>query len=1380
MLLQGYVYLEQEKRPALEGLVKQVQPIIYELTESERRSALLLTLADLQYAVGRKESGNQSAQQAVNFLQKTPDPSKAIFVLSKLALSQFNSEKSNETLKTLDYISELVEKIKGNPNKPSFLQSIGGLYLKLAETEDLKVTKLQEKSKTAMALFGKAKQLFQKSEQISTPQDRKTEAYAKNLLTFGRAYLGLRENEEAIEKAKQSIEIIKELEKKAGIPEPKQKKQSIECWALGWIVSSICENKEEEDNTELAILNQSHITLKRMRRDARDIMAAAQLDQGRYSESDINLREALRITREIDERLKDYSKKIRMINGISGVIAMLPLGPISDFGSYINMNTGSLDQLIILPQGGFLILDRVNLELINKSKQYNLSDLKKKQEEARSNNDASGEAEITLKIGSSYLAIGRFRDASQAFEDAANLFNTLHRFQQPLQNGKEKWIIREAEAWLGSGRSLYLERNYDKAQIIISKALDIFGIENNVLGSANAWLTLGNISLSQSKFSRCKEQLQTAFNLFSKSEDDKDSQLGLANTSLALGTVLLKQRKYKDALREAETAIGIFQVLRNETESARARLLRGSAHKSLGDHRKAIEDAQKALFIFKDRGDRLGEISALANIGDALQSQQRYEQAIKFYGLSTDLQKDLQQYVQKPKKQTGWLVDVFRVGSFFLPWIGALGQTGLKVYNALSVAQSIVYLSEGITADTGSGSSYLSLGQYDQAMNAFDRVRKVSKGQDPLREGEALLGLSNTRLSFDKEYDMARNDAERAEQLFNDIGDRAGSAYALVAQGISHNRIGNSQADVEIRKDHFNKGFYVLQQAISIFKDPEVSDLGGEAQAYSAFADLISSQGNKNIASIFYKKSIQITEKIRQEVPDGKLSTAYIGSISDTYRQLIEILLSQGDVLEAQQILELLKIQEIREFDSSSRTKISSTGELISFSVTEKKIIEGGKYKSYVSFINEVGACQRMIPKCPENDKLVMLREKAAKEFEDTIQDLSKEIDSRKEVDKNNFLDPRNVLSGKAFTLLSKPNRAIIYSLVSENRLWLIVATKNAPLRTFEVAVSRKELSMAVGKFRLQIEKCQSSVCTQADTEALKTESLKIYRWLFPEELQKELPKSAINHLMFSLDRNIRYIPMAALFDGNSYLIEKYAISTITTAVRPDNQPFVNTLKDTSVLAMGASQFTDSSQLPEVKAELNSIVKSSNTDTIGVFNGSKYLNKDFTKSNLKSSLIDRNILHLATHGVFNLRSPEDSYISLGDNDKLTVSEIRNIPITGISLVVLSACQTALGGRIDEEGVEIASLASAFLDSNRSESVLATLWRVNDNTTSQFMKEFYRNLSRNTDKNPITRSEALRQAQLRFLIKTKTKSDTTRRSFIIEDNSNKIIPAFFEI
>ena len=135
---------------------------------------------------------------------------------------------------------------------------------------------------------------------------------------------------------------------------------------------------------------------------------------------------------------------------------------------------------------------------------------------------------------------------------------------------------------------------------------------------------------------------------------------------------------------------------------------------------------------------------------------------------------------------------------------------------------------------------------------------------------------------------------------------------------------------------------------------------------------------------------------------------------------------------------------------------------------------------------------------------------------------------------------------------------------------------------------------------------------------------------------------------------------------------------------------------------------------------------------------------------------------------------------MGDNDKLTVSEIRNIPITGISLVVLSACQTALGGRIDEEGVEIASLASAFLDSNRSESVLATLWRVNDNTTSQFMKEFYRNLSRNTDKNPITRSEALRQAQLRFLIKTKTKSDTTRRSFIIEDNSNKIIPAFFEI
>jgi CHAT domain-containing protein len=78
-----------------------------------------------------------------------------------------------------------------------------------------------------------------------------------------------------------------------------------------------------------------------------------------------------------------------------------------------------------------------------------------------------------------------------------------------------------------------------------------------------------------------------------------------------------------------------------------------------------------------------------------------------------------------------------------------------------------------------------------------------------------------------------------------------------------------------------------------------------------------------------------------------------------------------------------------------------------------------------------------------------------------------------------------------------------------------------------------------------------------------------------------------------------------------------------------------------------------------------------------------------------------------------------------------------------------------------------------LDNNRSESVLATLWRVNDNTTGQFMKNFYQNLSKNTDKNPITRSDALRQAQLNFLTNDKIKSDIVRGSFTIEDNSSKI-------
>ena len=1066
----------------------------------------------------------------------------------------------------------------------------------------------------------------------------------------------------------------------------------------------------------------------------------------------------------------------------------------SEVGSYINTTAAALDQMIALPQGGFSLLDKINSDMVNNSQKRSLEDLNKQRDESRLRKDTSTEAETLLQIGSVYLGIGKYNEAGRNFKDAASLFKQLQQAGQAVQDGKKAWTLKEAEALLGSARILYLERNYAEAQVVTQQAEGVFQQEGDSSGLANTWLTLGNIYLAQSKFSKAREQLQSALAKFSEkdnnknslAEDIKEAQIGKANTLLALGTVALRQRKYEVALKNTEEAIGIFQILRNELESARARLVRGSAYQSLGNHKLALEDAQKALFIFKDLGDRMGEISALNNIGDALQSQRRYEQAIKFYGLSADLQKDLQKYIQKPKSKTGWLVNVFRVGSFFLPWVSVLGQTGFKIYNALSIAQSVVYLSESATSNLGSGFSYLNQGDYDQAMDAFDQVRKASEKQDPQKEAEALLGLSNTRLSFNKEYDMARKDAERAISLFNGIGDRAGAAYALLVQGISYNRLGKAQNELQKQTEYYSKASNAFQQAISTFQD---LDLGGEAQAYSALADLFASQKQEGAAITFYKKSIQLTERIRQEIPDGLLRTAYIGNIADTYRRLVELLLSQARFPEAQRVLELLKLQEI---DVGVRAKIKPDGKL-EYSKIEQQIIDA--YKSFTLLGQQVATCE---PNCGLDLKNQL--NALNKQYEDQLTLLKEELKQRSNSD--DLVFKPDALSSKAKRIVNpcqwlekqggkctSAERALqtmlVYPFVGEDKndsskykLWLLWASPQGVSATIERSIDREEFKKSVFEFYDLLSKRENL----EKRKELEIVSAQLYDWLV-KPLENEMEKGKINNLVFALDRFIRYIPMAALFDKQSgkYLIQKgYKISTIISAEATNIGDRLSSTKEAKVLAMGLTKPKPNFKaLTNVRDEIQAIVREGTKGSTGAYPGLPLYDTDFTLENLQTKLSKYRILHLATHGEFILGDSEASYLVLGTGDEKTlekltiqlVDEKLSSELTNIHLVVLSACQTGLGGSISQinerekaEGIEISGLSYSFMRGDRAKAVMASLWSVNDLSTARLMQSFYANLA--DRKEPMTKAEALRRAQLLLLDGKATQSKNGDDRFII--------------
>ena len=292
--------------------------------------------------------------------------------------------------------------------------------------------------------------------------------------------------------------------------------------------------------------------------------------------------------------------------------------------------------------------------------------------------------------------------------------------------------------------------------------------------------------------------------------------------------------------------------------------------------------------------------------------------------------------------------------------------------------------------------------------------------------------------------------------------------------------------------------------------------------------------------------------------------------------------------------------------------------------------------------------------------------------------------------------------------------------------------------------------------------------CGTAEIPQVQAASQKLYTWLM-KPIEAELKGSSVKNLVFALDRVIRYVPMSALYDGKKYLIEKYTIYIAPSAELTDTKEKLPTgTQNSPVLAMGLSErlpepHRDFPALHNVPKELDAIVRKNATDQQGIYPGDKYLNHNFDFDTLRDNLKGHKILHLATHGVFDAKSANKSYILSGTGEELTPDYINRLTgLSDIHLVVLSACQTALAGPDQQDGVEINTFASNFLK-NSAKSVIASLWQVNDSSTAQLMENFYRDLA--YSKTPITKAQALRLAQLSLLYGKQVTLDDIQRGGI---------------
>jgi CHAT domain-containing protein/Tfp pilus assembly protein PilF len=362
-------------------------------------------------------------------------------------------------------------------------------------------------------------------------------------------------------------------------------------------------------------------------------------------------------------------------------------------------------------------------------------------------------------------------------------------------------------------------------------------------------------------------------------------------------------------------------------------------------------------------------------------------------------------------------------------------------------------------------------------------------------------------------------------------------------------------------------------------------------------------------------------------------------------------------------------------------------------------------------------------------------------------------LEVTRQAELQDFLGDRcSVAQGREVRALDlESSVAILYVAVLRDRVEMILRS-GGEYEHYTVRIAQAELDREVLAFRGDLLK--------SSNDAYRTEAVRLYQMLI-QPLASTLVRNRIRNLVVVPDGSLRLIPFAAFYDGEHFLAEQYAVSSVVglTLTNLDRHyeagassllvglsepgPVVNKL---AAMGFGATPYTrgggtdpqalkTSLSLPGVGTEIRSIAATSGSSTL--------LDKDFTLGKVRQELGTGrfNRLHIASHAFLG-DSARDSFL-LAFDDVIRLDDLQALISTrshpsDIDLLTLSACDTAEGDERAPLGFAGAAIKA------QARTVVGSLWVVNDVATTQFMQSFYRSLATRG------KAEALQAAQKSLL------------------------------
>jgi CHAT domain-containing protein/tetratricopeptide (TPR) repeat protein len=914
--------------------------------------------------------------------------------------------------------------------------------------------------------------------------------------------------------------------------------------------------------------------------------------------------------------------------------------------------------------------------------------------------------------------------------------------------------------------------DYARAEPLYQKALEIWKttLGENHPDYATSLNNLAGLYKSMGKYAHAEPLYQKALAIrkttFGENHPDYATNLSnLAGLYENMGDYARAELLYQKALAIRKTALGENHLAYASSLSNLAGL-----YKSMGDYTRAEPLYQKALAIEKKILDKnhpsiatsLNNLALLYGImGNYANAEQLFQETLEILKITLG------------ENHPHYAGNLNNLATLYIH-MGDYARAEPLYQKALAIMK--IVLGENhpdyATSLNNLAVLYKNMGDYARAEPLYQEALAIMKTALGENHPDYATSLNNLAGLYQRMGDYASAKPLHQKAL----------AIQKIAIGENHPSYAttlNDLASVYGNMGDYTRAESLYQQTLLIWQKKLGSSHPYTALALMNYAHLLQQQSQSLAAIFFAKRAINTLQSSRQQniTLSKELKKSFIQSNEDAYRLLANWLVNAGRLPEAEQVLALLKEKEVFHFLRRDRSRSANFSHSITCTPQEQNWCERYQQISEQlatmgmehAKLEEKGSTRRTPPEQTRFEQLEKDLEIASTAYYDLIENLkqafiqlSKQQKRKKQkqltgaqIDDmpDNFQETLRNLSEE----LNGQVVALFYWL-TENQLNIILTTQHARLARV-VKLNTQDLRYKIMAYRQKL----------LNQQDVSTESQDLYQQII-QPIAADLKQVKANFLMLSLDDVLRYLPIAALHDGNQYFIEQYGLSVYNAATGGFH---LQTPPQThwQMAGLGVSQgakavenngeIFDFSPLPAAAQELQDIIRENKQDS-GILPGKVLLNEAFTRQSLQDTLGQRQhqVLHLATHFKLRPGNESHSFLLLGNGTTLNLSELnkqRRYRFRGIDLLTLSACNTAMGTvKAQADGAEIESFGT-IAQTRGAKAVLATLWQVNDTSTSALMQHFYQL----REQQKVSKIKALRQAQLAFIQGkiTSTKSKT---------------------